>query len=190
MAKRFKNLEAALNYLRSTSDDGTGVNPQAPAGSQLRRYQEWVAGERSISYTRAAASKPGRIDELAILPFARPSGPKLIVPVSQRAISNINVTGLSTTELNVSTELNLAVVRRGFKPAQANVTLLGSGTGSDNSKITGRRYIKKGNRTYTLPFGAKATGDDRSFATVMDEIRAKILEGNTRSVSFTPEVFR
>jgi hypothetical protein len=63
MARRFNNLDAALRYLRPASSGSDGVVPDAPAGTPLKRYQDWKAGKVDIDYPRSASSNPGSLNK-------------------------------------------------------------------------------------------------------------------------------
>jgi hypothetical protein len=67
MAKRFARLKYALSTLRTPL--GTGVIPDAPTGTIARKFQDYQAGKVKLNYTRDAASKPGEILKVSILPF-------------------------------------------------------------------------------------------------------------------------
>jgi hypothetical protein len=191
MAKRFKNLEAALSYLRAPSADENAIAPDAPAGSQLAKYQEYAAKKRAISYTRDAGSKPGNIKKIVIQPFAVDPAETLgiIVPISKRAQDGLTLTGLNADVLNHTATLTGGISQRGFIPARATVNVVGTGDGTpENSKITGRKYQKKNSNSYTLPFGQGSEATASSYAEVKAAIVAAVSAGSgNRSVSFTPE---
>jgi hypothetical protein len=94
MAKRFRALEQGLKYLRVGTSD---TNPQAPAGTPLRQYQDWKAGTRTITYTREAASKPGKILKVGVNPFAYPVSAEslALVSLSKRANDNSSANTIS-----------------------------------------------------------------------------------------------
>ncbi|PAX60043.1 hypothetical protein [Brunnivagina elsteri] len=193
MAKRFKSLNAALKYLRAPGAGGTTTTPvNAPAGSQLAEYQEYKSGKKVITYTRDAASKPGQLDEVKILPFAEAatSTDFLLVSFSKRASGQFSATGLTALKLNHRTTGDGANAI-GFTPARATVTIAATTAGTSTpSKITGRTYQKKNNNSYTFPFG-QGESTLVSYKAVKADILSAVATGGTnRSVSFRTEVYR
>lgn len=190
MSKRFKNLEAALKYLRTPGAGGqNGTPPNAPVGTQLAEYQEYRAGKKVITYTRANDSKPGQLDEVKILPFAEPAASTalLFVPFSRRAQTNMTQSGVTAAALNHRTAGD-ANEAKGFTPARATVSIVGTGEGTPTpSKITGRSYKKKNVNTFTFPFG-QGEGEKVAAKVVKADIITAVSTGGTnRSVSFKPE---
>ncbi|MFN6485440.1 MULTISPECIES: hypothetical protein [unclassified Nostoc] len=192
MAKRFNNLDAALKYLRSPSAGAEDLAPDAPAGSQLKKYQDFKAGKVKIDYTRASTSNPGNIEEVALEPFALPaaSTDKYIVDISKRAKDNYTAAGVSEGVLNISATLTSATRVFGFTPARATVkNVTGTTASSATSKITGKQYKKKAAASYTFPFGSQASNG--SFSEVKADIVAAVAgAGGNKGVSFKPEIFR
>lgn len=193
MPKRFNNLDAALKYLRPPTAPEGELAPDAPTGSQLRKYQDYKAGKVSVTYTRATSSNPGNIDEVSLQTFALPAAntARYIVPISSRAKTNYTTAGVSTAELNISDPIaGGAVEIFGYTPARvtiANVT--GTTATTVASKLTGKPYKKKATATYTFPFGSKATNG--SFSEVKAAITAAVAaSGGNKGVSFKPEIFR
>ncbi|MBW4556411.1 MAG: hypothetical protein KME59_10805 [Trichormus sp. ATA11-4-KO1] len=192
MGRRFNNLDAALKYLRAPGATADDLAPDAPAGSQLKKYQDFKAGKVNIDYPRAASSLPGSLDDVALKPFALPSADttEYIVGVSTRSKGNLGTVGLSLTTLNLSDTLTNAARVIGFTPARAVVSdITGTTASTKTSKLTGRPYKSKTTVTYTFPFGSKATNGTYS------EVKADIIAGvdasaGTKSVSFKPEIFR
>lgn len=188
MPKRFNNLEAALKYLNPKGSDGESTS-EAPAGSQLRYYQDWRSGKRSVEYgDREAGSKPGDLKGVGIKPFAFPTADtKLyIVDFSSRAESNLSAAGITKAKLGIEDDISSGVNTINFKPAKVIITVVGTGTTTTESKITGRKYKKKNNSSYTFPLGR--TSADPTYAAAKAEILGTASASN-RVVSFSPEVY-
>jgi hypothetical protein len=192
MGKRFKNLDAALKYLRPTGSNNSTTPPVAPAGSQLAEYQEFISRKKIITYTRESSSNPGGIDEAIIKPFSLPTTntKEFIVDYSKRAKAKLTDAGLSVAVLNQATTSTTAERVYGFTPARAVVSIFGTGDGSpETSKITGAKYKKKKNNSYTFPFGRG--GDDPSYSQAKGAIALAVSTGTaSRGVSFKPEIYR
>jgi hypothetical protein len=192
MPKRFNNLDAALKYLRATSAAEDAIAPDAPTGTQLRRYQDFKAGKLKIEYTRATSSNQIALDPVALLPFsgAAASTDKFIVEVSRRSKNNIAAAGVTLDLLNLSETLTGADRVYGFTPARATIrNVVGTGSVPKDSKITGAPYKVKGtSSSYTFPFGSKASAG--SFSEIRGAIISAISDEGNRSVSFKPEVLR
>jgi hypothetical protein len=192
MAKRFNNLDAALKYLRAPGS-ASGTTPvSAPAGSQLAEYQEFKSQKKIITYTRDASSNPDKLEDAIIKPFGLPAADtkEFIVDYSSRAKTNLPNTGLDATALgHVATSTEAARVY-GFSPARATVTVIATGAGTATaSKITGRTYKKKDNKTYTYPLG-RTTGNP-SYSEQKAAVTSAVSTGSTnRGVSFKPEIYR
>lgn len=196
MPKRFNNLDTALKYLRPPGATDAAESPDAPVGSQLRQYQDFKAGKRVVSYTRASGSLPGNIVSAVLRPFALPAADtsNFLVDISQRSITNIASVGLTLATLNIDTTpegtANLTKVI-GFTPARAivrNVTGTGQGTPTP-SKITGASYKKKAASSYSFPFGRSVA--DPSYSEVKAAITGAIAgAGANKGVSFKPEIYR
>ncbi|YAF95173.1 MAG: hypothetical protein AB3A66_21755 [Nodularia sp. CChRGM 3473] len=191
MGRRFNNLDAALRYLRPTGQGGDGIVPDAPAGTPLKKFQDWKAGKVDIDYPRAASSLPGRINRIAIKPFALPtaSTDEYLTTISNRAQGQYALFGLSTTILGVEAPDNDDILARGFKPAKASCrNITGTTATTTTSKLTGIAYKSKANVAYIFPFGAVTANNNYS------EQKAAIVaavagSGGNKSVSFTPERF-
>ncbi len=191
MAKRFNNLDAALRYLRPTASGSDGAVPDAPAGTPLKKYQDWKAGKVDIDYPRAASSNPGNLVSVSIKPFALPSSAtdEYVISISNRSQGQYALFGLSVAALGINTVDSNDIRAIGFKPAKAscrNVT--GATASSKTSKLTGLPYKAKSNVSYTFPFGAitaQPSYSDQKAAIIALVIAA----GETKSVSFAPERF-
>ena len=192
MPKRFNNLDAALKYLRSTGATQDAVAPDAPAGTQLRKYQDFKAGKIKVSYTRAATSNQIALDPVALLPFSgeASSTDKFIVGLSRRAKNNLTDAAVTLAVLNITETLTGANKVFGFTPATVTIrNITGTGSANKDSKITGAPYKIKGtSSSFTFPFGTKAaTG---SYSEVRSAILAAISADGNRSASFKPEILR
>lgn len=188
MPKRFNNLEAALKYLNPRGTDGESTS-EAPAGSQLRYYQDWRSGKRSVDYgDRDANSKPGDLKRVTVKPFAFPSADttEYIVDYSTRADNNISAAGITKTNLGIKEDASDGTVIVNFKPAKVIVTVVGTTTTNEESKITGRKYKKKNNASYTYPFGR--TTDKPTYAAAKAQL-IEDAEAANRVISFQPEVY-
>ena len=184
--KRFKILEGALDYLRTTDE---GANPDAPAGTPLKEYQDWKKGARNVSYDRTADSLPEALVDVAINPFYFDVTAQSLtrVPISKRVL---DFTGINAARNagNITTAVTPVIQElAGFFPAQCTVSI--PDTTKDNanatSKLTGVKYKKKGFRSYTFPYGAKADAARESI--VRGEIRAAIGNDNNYQLQFTSE---
>jgi hypothetical protein len=192
MPKRFNNLDAALKYLRSTSADSDDIAPDAPAGTQLRRYQDFKSGKIKVEYAREGTSNQIALDPVALLPFSNPasSTDKFIVQMSRRSKNNVGAAGVTLDLLNVSETLTDAEKIYGFTPARVTIrNISGTATTSKDSKITGAPYKVKGDAaSYTFPFGSQATAG--SYSEIRGAIIAAISDDGNRSASFKPESVR
>ncbi|WP_017314924.1 hypothetical protein [Mastigocladopsis repens] len=189
---KYNALNAALKYLRNVGNSEDTPVPNAPAGTQLARYQDYKAGKINVNYVRSAGSNPGDLEEVDVKPFAvaAASTTLAMVDYSQRARNNIGQTGLSVDALNhVATSANSSRIIS-FVPARATVVIYGLTDGvATTSKITGRPYKKRNNTSYTYPFGQGA--DAPNYAAAKAAIANAVAAGNTnRGVSFKPEVYR
>lgn len=191
MGRRFKALDAALKYLRTTTQDDSGVVPDAPTGSQLRFYQDYKAGKRQVEYTRDSDSKQISIDELKIKPFgfAAADTNEYIVPYSTRAKNGLASTGLELATLGADAALSGAVRVYGFTSARVVVSVrTGTTEATPDSKITGKKYTKVGDtKTYTYPFG-RTTGNP-AYGEQKAAILAAVIATAGRGASFKPEKF-
>lgn len=192
MAKRFKNLEAALTYLRPTSGSADGVAPDAPAGTALAQYQLFAANKIDIDYPRSSASLPGEINVITIKPFALPAADTttLKTSLSNRAQGQFATFGLTDAELGIDLTLNATDKDvTGFIPAKAicrNVT--GTTTSTKDSKITGLPYKTKANASYTFPIGRTTTNATWGLQKEFIISQVALATGN-KSVTFKPEKY-
>ncbi|WP_138500900.1 hypothetical protein [Nostoc sp. PA-18-2419] len=195
MARRFNNLKSALKYLRPPGANENSVVPDAPEGTQLRKFQDFKAGKVVVKVTRNADSLPGDETSCSLKAFAdlSTSTTRYLVNISGRALSGIANTGLNASDdLNIDTtptnNVGLEKVK-GFVPAKATVSVVPTGAGSPiQSKITGNSYKKKAIKTYTYPFGIGTTHN--TYKSVKAAIITKVTApGTNRGVSFKPEKF-
>ncbi|MBD2360051.1 hypothetical protein H6G36_02355 [Anabaena minutissima FACHB-250] len=194
MVKRFNNLDAALKYLRPATVGEDGVVPDAPAGTPLKKYQDWKAGKVDIDYPRAGSSNPGRLNSISIKPFALPaaSTDEYVTVISDRAQVQYALFGLSAAALGIADVDNNDIRAKGFKPAKAscrNVT--GTTASTVTSKLTGLPYKTKADVGYSFPFGAITAQPSYSDqkATILSLVVATSAANAVKSVSFTPERF-
>lgn len=192
MAKRFKNLDAALKYLRAPSATAGTAPVNAPAGSQLAEYQEFKSGKKTVTYNRDAESRPGNLGEAYIKAFALPAADTkvFLVDFSNRAKTAIANTGVTNALLGHADDSPEASRAYGYTPARATIILIAAGEGTTTpSKITGKPYKKKNNNTYTYPFG-RATANP-TYSEQKGAILNAVAKSNTnRGVSFKPEIYR
>ncbi|MTJ11847.1 hypothetical protein FJR11_04395 [Anabaena sp. UHCC 0187] len=192
MSKRFNNLDAALKYLRPVNATAETEVPDAPAGTPLRKYQDYKAGKVAITYTRATASLPGDIKVIALKPFAFPAASTLVLKsgISNRALINIGDYGLTAAEAGIDTAIPAEAQEAvGFTPAKAICKkVTGTTASSTPSKILGSSYKRKTSNTHTIPLGRTTTG--ASWGAQKGIVLAKVsaAAGNT-SVSFKPEKY-
>lgn len=193
MPKRFNKLKAALRYLRPLSGGENATTPDAPAGTALKKFQDYLSGKTKIEYTRSNSSKPGEILDVSLRPFAFAAADARTIrtTISTRAQSNIGTFELSLVQLGLDeTPEATAIEMVGFKPARAICRhTTGTTPGSPiSSKITGQSYRTKAATTYTFPVGR--TTNEPTWAEQRSVIANKIeLLSGTKSVSFKPEVF-
>jgi hypothetical protein len=190
MPKRFNNLDSALRYLRPAGQGPDGVVPDAPAGTPLKRYQDWKAGKIDIDYPRAASSNPGKLNRIAVKPFALASAStdEYLTTISNRAQGQYALFGLSAATLGIEDPDNNDILARGYKPAKAacrNIT--GTTATSTTSKLTGIPYKSKADVAYVFPFGR--TAGNPVYADQKAAIVAAVSNAGNKSVSFTPERF-
>ncbi len=188
MPKRFNNLEAALKYLNPKGSDGDSTS-EAPAGSQLRFYQDWRSGKRAVEYgDRDAGSKPGDLKRVGIKPFALTSASTdvYVVDLSTRAESNLSAAGVTKAGLGIEDDVSDGTQALRFKPAKIIVAVLATGTTNAESKLTGRKYKKRNASSYTFPMGR--TTSNATYAAAKFELLSNATASN-RVISFTPEVF-
>ena len=156
MNKRFKILDGALDYLRTTDE---GDNPDAPAGTPLKLYQDWKKGSRNVTYTRAGNSLPGELVTVVINPFGLElDGTNLYkVPLSKRTQENLPGAA-PLTAANIATDVpSTAKQIRNFLPAKATVSVPSGSTTTTpvSSKLTGIPYKPSNRVSYTFPYGKK-----------------------------------
>lgn len=189
MAKRFKNLDSALKYLSPRGSDGESTS-DAPVGSQLRYYQDWKSGKRAIEYgDRDTNSLPKNLLRVAVKPFAFGSADakEYIVDLSQRAFEKRGDAGITVEILGANANVEGATTVVNFKPAKAIVNVPTSSKTPAESKLTGRKYKKRGSSSYTFPFGRTTANNNYS------EQKGAILDtigSSTRIISFQPEIFK
>ncbi|HAX78980.1 MAG TPA: hypothetical protein DCY88_24950 [Cyanobacteria bacterium UBA11372] len=157
--KRFSALQRALNLLRPQGTAGeSGQTPDAPAGTRLRYYQDWRKGAREVSYTRVAASNPGKLESTTIELFTiGGTNNKATAKYSKRSGDVVTNIGLSPTALGYGTVA--ANFLGNYVPAKITVYTGGArSTTSTPSKLTGKPYKGRTQaKTYTLPFGKTST---------------------------------
>ena len=193
MPKRFNNLQAALKFLKTPGAAEGSPVPDAPAGTVLRKFQDYKAGKVDLDYPRASASLPGSLNLVKIKPFGYPAADttSAIVEISNRSAGQYSTVGLSEAALGIAQLApsgETAIKLAGFKPAKAvarNVT--GTTAQSKTSKLTGLPYKSKASASYTFPLGR--TTSNPSFSEQKGAIIALIEQTPSRSVSFVPEKF-
>ncbi|NJL53091.1 MAG: hypothetical protein HC930_14500 [Hydrococcus sp. SU_1_0] len=185
MVKRFSKLEYALKTLRTPT--GTGAAPAAPAGSILKKYQDYAAGSVTLEYPRAADSKQGNILKVSVLPFFFGGGEQTgtIVSLSKRASEGSTIGSVKAACNHVVADESVHDERRGFQPAKATIFDYTGTNTSQVSKITGVKYQAKGGKSFTLPYGASAT--EKSESAVRKDIITAVKAISTASVSFKSE---
>lgn len=186
MTKRYKVLEGALDYLRTTDE---GANPDAPVGTPLRQYQDWRKGARNVTYDRAADSLPEELIDVAVNPFYFDVGAQTLtrVPISNRTLTHAPINALREAANITNPVPPTAGDLRGFFPAQCTVSIPDTTKNNPNavSKITGVAYNKKGYRSFTFPYGAAAQANRES--EVRGNILAAVAQGSNFQVQFTSE---
>ena len=179
MSKRFKILKGALEYLRN-GDTATDVT--LPAGTPLRRFQEWNNKERAVTYTRRTESNPLALDDVSVFPFGIPhsTGDDYIVPISRRTATETSISALRAKANIVSSPSATANRVRGFVPAKCTVSVPNASLNDNSvtSKLTGLSYAKKGAESYTFPYGKSGT------VTYEETVRAEIRGALTTSQNF------
>lgn len=192
MSRRFHTLKAALKYLRPPGATPGVAVPDAPADTQLKHFQDYLAGKIIIKIVRADDSLPGLEKFCSLKAFGDTAAEtiKYLVNISGRALISIGTTGLSVDDLGIDTtpagNVGLEKVK-GFVPAKVTIANIPSGKGTDTqSKISGDEYKKKATKTYTYPFGVTTTHPN--YKAVKGAILAKVKAGTTNhTVSFHPE---
>lgn len=183
-------MNYALKTLKSPSADENTPPPAPPAGTVLEKFA--TRAGRTISYTRNAASKPGTRVDVKLNPFgyAVDDANVVITGASTRSITNrekILKSALVTTLKWKADTFVGGTIRRGFVPAKAIFfqKLPTQTETKSTSKITGLKYNPVEGDSYTLPFGATATGDTEKEGGMRAAIIADLQAGV--SVSFTAE---
>ncbi|WP_374822854.1 hypothetical protein [Aerosakkonema sp. BLCC-F183] len=180
-----------MKYLQSAGGAGSAEAVQAPAGTQLKKFQDYLGGSITVSYSRNADSQTkGLLAYTGKLFGLKGEESKALMRVSKRAIDGKGNAGIDPTEDLQITAGNTGVFNGNYVPANAIVSTRNTtGTVSTkDSQLTGRKYKTKGGASYTYPFGRKADTDiikDR-----IEAIKTKVgvaVEGKSRSVSFLPE---
>lgn len=189
MVKRFSDLDKALRYCRT----GTGANAVSapPTGSPLEQYQRYKNGSLRPTYTRQAASNPGRLIDAVINPFGTTLNQTSLVtvPFSERAQSNAPGNGLINACGHEGTVPDpRPQTPNGFIPAKVTIFVPSSSTGTGTSQITGLQYRKRNGASYTYPYGQK-TGADRENAVRSDILTALGGASFAGTVTFNSEEF-
>jgi hypothetical protein len=187
MAKRFSRLKYGLDMLRTPNS--TAAAPDAPTGTVARRFQDYKAGKVKPTYVRDAASKPGEILKVSVLPFhfGGVANTELIVAQSKRADERPELAGVQTACNQVTANFTLHTKGGKFRPAKATVFDFGTTSTAELSQITGIRYSKKAGNSYTFPYGASAT--EKAESEVRKGIIAAVDALGTSSVSFSSEKY-
>jgi hypothetical protein len=192
MGKKFKSLKRALRSLRSPTATEGSVTPDAPSDTILREYQLYAADKKQITYPREASSLPGNEKAISLKPFALPptSTTEVEATISSRSLANLSLFGLSKDKLGFTDPRSTtALESTGFKPAKAICRNVTGTTGVPTpSKITGEKYSKKPNASYTFPIGrttANASWHEQRAAILAQVAGA----GGNKSVSFKVEVY-
>jgi hypothetical protein len=187
MAKRFSRLKYALSTLRTPL--GSGVIPDAPAGTIARKYQDYQAGKVKLTYTRTNDSKPEAILRVSILPFhfGGVAGTEAIVAQSARAslATAPNEVQTACNQIVVNPELHSKLDR--FKPARVTVFDYSETKAPETSQITGLAYEKRVGKSYTFPYGASAT--EKTDSAVRKAILVAVKAIGTASASFSSEKY-
>lgn len=195
MAKRFKSLRTALKALRLVGAAPDSIAPEAPAGTQLRQFQQYKAEQIKVSYgKRDTASKPGELVLIGIKPFGAAQADVNIYRSSIATRSNaedkLTLFGLTKEILGIETyDKDTTFDAAGFVSAKAICRSVGA-TGADpvESQITGAKYYKTAAVSYTFPFGKVTARPSvaQQKAEILATVNAK--EGK-KKVSFKPEKF-
>lgn len=187
MAKRFAKLKYGLDMLRTPNS--VAAAPDAPTGTVARKFQDYKAGKVRLTYTREAASKPGEILKVSVLPFyfGGVAGTEAIVSQSKRADDKAEMGGVQTqcNQIAANPELHAKLAK--FIPARATVFDQGGISTASTSQITGIRYDKKAGSSYTFPYGASTA--EKTEGEVRKGIIAAVNALTTASVSFSNEKY-
>lgn len=186
--KRFKILKGALKYLRTSETD---IDVTLPAGTPLRKFQDYDNNKVLVNYDRRTGSLPGALLDATLNPFALPLEADSITAtkVSRRATLKGEVKALFTLGGLDDAPDVAGDVRRGFIPAKCTVTIPNATLAKPNavSQLTGKKYKTKGSETFTFPYG-KNTGNATE-----SEARAAITgalnDNPTYGVTFSSERF-
>ncbi|AFZ56912.1 hypothetical protein H6G54_12085 [Anabaena cylindrica FACHB-243] len=192
MAKRFNNLQAALTFLRTPGAAEGAEIPDAPAGTVLKKFQDYKAGKVDLDYPRSTGSLPGETIIIAIKPFGLPAADTDAYKssVSTRSSGEYATFGLSETVLGIDATPQAGDIdATGYVPAKAicrNIT--GTTASTKTSKLTGLPYKSKSNASYTFPVGRTSTNPSWSEqkAAILTAVNAAT--GN-KSASFKSEKF-
>lgn len=194
MAKRFNNLKSALKLLRPLS--GTGDAVDLADTSALGFFQAVQAGKKAVEYgDRPEGSEPGQLLLYSLVPFATPinTAPKVKTYLSKRSETGITAAGIAVADANISkapADVAAAVELVGFVAAKAVIRVPGTTTTTKTSKLTGQKYKTKGGNSYSYPIGFGVGETAKGFKDVKEAIATKVKTVATRSVSFTPEIYR
>jgi hypothetical protein len=186
--KRFKILKGALQYLRNGD---TASDVSLPAGTPLRKFQEWANNEREITYTRRTESKPQLFLEGKVNPFALDADAAnlVTVPISKRVELNSTVKAAFTVG-GVSVDPAVpGSKKRGFVPAKCTVIVPNASLNKTNepSQYTGVRYSSKGRETFTFPYGRKTSTAKE--ADVRADIKTVFASNTTYDFRFVSEKY-
>jgi hypothetical protein len=187
MAKRFSRLKYGLNMLRTPNSGAAAVD--APTGTVARKFQDYKAGKVKLTYVRDAASKPGEILRVSVLPFhfGGVANSEIIVAQSKRADVKAELAGVQTACNLITVNYQLHAKGGKFRPAKATVFDFGTTSTAELSQITGIRYSKKAGNSYTFPYGASLA--EKAESEVRKGIIAAVDALGTSSVSFSSEKY-
>jgi hypothetical protein len=156
--KRFKILKGALKYLRTSATD---IDVTLPAGTPLRKFQDYDNNKVLINYTRSSRSLPGELVDATLTPFALPLNADSITAtrVSKRVTAKAEVKALFNEGGLDDTPAVAGDERKGFIPAKCTVIIPNATLKKTNvpSQLTGKKYSTKGSESFTFPYG-KSTG--------------------------------
>lgn len=186
--KRFKVLRGALKYLRTSETD---VDVTLPAGTPLRKFQDYDNNKVLVTYTRRTESLPKQLVNGNINPFALPlnAASLTVAKVSKRAIDKADVKALFVKGGLDETPNQAAEERKGFIPAKCTVTIPNATLKKTDepSRLTGIRYSTKGSESFTFPYG-KSSGSPTEYEARADIVLA-LAANPSYKVSFKSEKF-
>jgi len=196
MPKRFSRLNYALKLLQNpaTIDDPNATPIDPPDNSALKNFADFRAGKKKIKVEYPDESKPGSIITVGVRPFSLPidAANQFLVPISNRA--NEEKQNLMAATHNHLANTDDVVENASLVPARAIIFRTDSGATEQvkTSSITGLKYTTKAGESFTIPFGAAATGDETYELPARTAIVAQIKGNQTLklTVSFEPENFR